>query len=108
MFVADGLKLPGQLVWVATAQSQRKERRRTRFLYTLALRMCDAKSTAESAATKPQLVTSVISLLVTSVISMLVTRVVSLLVTSEISLHRVHSAQWPEYSAWHHLALSGS
>ncbi len=71
---------------------QRKERRRMRFLYTLALRMWDAKSTAESAATEPQLVTSV----------------TSLLVTSEISLHTVSSVQWPEYSAWHHLGLSGS
>ncbi len=71
---------------------QRKERIRTRFLYTLALRMCDPKSTAESAATKPHLVTSV----------------TSLLVTSEISLHTVYSVQWPEYSAWHHLGLSGS
>ncbi len=62
--------------------------------------MWDAKSTAESAATKPQLVTSVTSLLVTSVIS--------LLVTSVISLHTVYSVQWPAYSAWHHLGLSGS
>ncbi len=70
---------------------QRKERR-TRFFYTLALRMWNAKSTGESAATKPQLVTSV----------------TTLLVTSEISLHTVYSVQWPEYSAWHHLGLSGS
>ncbi len=87
---------------------QRKERRRTRFLYTLALRMCGAKSTAESAATELQLVTSVISLLVTSVISLLVTSVTSLLVTSVTSLHTVYSVQWPAYTAWHHLALSGS
>ena len=42
---------------------------------TLALRMWDAKSTAESAATEPHLATSV----------------TSLLVTSEISLHTVYS-----------------
>ena len=41
--------------------------------------MWDPESTAESAATEPQLVTSV------------------------ISLHTVYSVQWPAYSAWHHL-----
>ncbi len=44
----------------STGQAHRKEGRRTRFLYTLARRTWDAKSTAESAATEPQMVPSTV------------------------------------------------
>ena len=63
----------------STGQAHRKEGRRMRFLYTLALWTWDAKSTAESAAAGDQR-----------------------------DHWSVSSVQWPEYSAWHHLGLSGS